>query len=557
MRPAGRGPLESLYFSYPRFSARRAPELDNPALRHRIAIAGAGPIGMTAALTLARYGIASVILERKDTFNDGSRAICIARPSMRIFERIGAVESFLGKALGWRSGRSYFGDIQIHRLEMPHPPGEKFLPMYNLQQQYIEQFLHDAAAANPLIDMRWQSEVTGIAQADGEARLAVASPQGDYELRADCILAADGARSAVRSLLGLRLKGENYEGKYVIADIRMDHDFPTERRAFFEPASNPGGTVLIHKQPGNIWRIDYQLRDGESETEAVKEASIRARTGAILAGIGHSGAWELEWWSIYTANTLCLDEYRHGRVFFIGDSAHIVPIFGVRGLNNGIADAHNIGWKLAYVLNGVASHGLLDSYTPERRGATLDVFANAGKSARFMTPPSRGWRLMRQAALSLAVKHPFAREFANPRQMQAYTYSESPLTSRGQTSGGLVPGALAPDVKLADGRHLLDLAGGGFALLLFRAAALSADDLGMIEACRRLDPDFTVLAVGAGSEAQALNDHDGAAADVYGCGPGAACLLRPDHHIAYRDNAPQPGAIEAALEKALGRDNPR
>ena len=204
-------------------------------------------------------------------------------------------------------------------------------------------------------------------------------------------------------MLGLRLKGDNYEGRYVIADIRMDHDFPTERRAFFEPSGNPGGTVLIHKQPDDIWRIDYQLREGESEEEALREENIRARVGAILADVDHNKPWELEWWSVYSANTLCLDDYRHGRVFFIGDAAHIVPIFGVRGLNNGLADAENIGWKLALVLHGEADDRLLDSYSPERRGATLDVFANATKSTRFMTPPTRGWRLAREAALSLSL----------------------------------------------------------------------------------------------------------------------------------------------------------
>ena len=143
MRPAGKGPLDSLYFNYPIFTAGRAPELDGVVVRHPVVIVGAGPIGMTAALVLARYGVRSVLLDRKDTFNDGSRAICIARPSMHILERIGAVAPFVEKALGWRFGRSYYRGEQIFRLEMPHPPGEKYLPMYNLQQQYIEQFLHD------------------------------------------------------------------------------------------------------------------------------------------------------------------------------------------------------------------------------------------------------------------------------------------------------------------------------------------------------------------------------------------------------------------------------
>ena len=269
MRPAGKGPLDSLYFQYPHFPARHVAELDGNALRHPVAIVGAGPIGMTAALVLARYGIRSVLLDRKDTFNDGSRALCIARPTMHILERIGAAAPFLDKALGWRFGRSYYRGEQIFRLEMPHPPGEKYLPMYNLQQQYIEQYLHDAVAACELVDMRWQSELTGIDCGNDGVSLNIASPTGDYRLNADYVLAADGARSPVRTQLGLRMKGENYEGKYVIADIRMDHDFPTERRAFFEPSGNPGGTVLIHKQPENIWRVDYQLREGESEEAAL------------------------------------------------------------------------------------------------------------------------------------------------------------------------------------------------------------------------------------------------------------------------------------------------
>src|SRR3954453_10084443 len=133
MRPAGKGPLESLYFDHSRFAARRAAELDGGTIRHPVLIRGAGPIGMTAALVLARHGIRSVLLDRKDTFNDGSRALCIARPSMHILERIGVVKPFLDKALGWRFGRSYYRGEQIFRLEIPHPPGEKYLPMYNLQ----------------------------------------------------------------------------------------------------------------------------------------------------------------------------------------------------------------------------------------------------------------------------------------------------------------------------------------------------------------------------------------------------------------------------------------
>ncbi len=562
MRPAGKGPLDSLYFNYPIFTAGRAPELDGVVVRHPVVIVGAGPIGMTAALVLARYGVRSVLLDRKDTFNDGSRAICIARPSMHILERIGAVAPFVEKALGWRFGRSYYRGEQIFRLEMPHPPGEKYLPMYNLQQQYIEQFLHDGVAACDLIEMRWQSEVTSIECHANGASLGVSSPAGDYRCEADYVLAADGARSPVRSMLGLRLKGENYEGRYVIADIRMDHDFPTERRAFFEPSGNPGGTVLIHKQPDDIWRVDYQLREGESEEEAQREDNIRARVGAILGDIGHGKAWELEWWSVYSANTLCLDDYRHGRVFFVGDAAHIVPIFGVRGLNNGLADAHNLGWKLGLVINGEAEGQLLDSYSPERRGATQDVFANATKSTRFMTPPTRGWRLAREAALSLSLKHEFPRSLANPRQMQPYTYAESPLSPYAnrdaEFASGPISGSASPNAKLADGTHLLDHVGDGMTAILFCDGHANTEQAALLGQLRQCDKRLVTLLIqrqGSSSEAE-IPDANGEIASIFGAQPGTFYLLRPDLHVAGRWKVIVPGEILQTANICLGRPSP-
>lgn len=560
MRPAGRGPLDSLYFTYPRFEARRAPEQDGAATTHPVVIVGAGPVGLTAALTLAKYGVRSVVLDAKATFNDGSRAICLARQSLHILEQAGAVSPFLAKALGWTTGRSFYRGKEIYRFDMPDSDNEKFRPMYNLQQQYIEQYLHDACVGTGLIDLRWQSTVVGIDSRPDAVALAVETPLGAYALEAAHVLAADGARSAIRSKLGLRLKGENYEGRYVIADVRMDHAYPTERRALFEPASNPGGTVLIHRQPDDIWRVDYQLRDGEDPDEAIREENIRSRVGAILAEIGHSGPWELEWWSIYTANTLALDDYRHGRVTFIGDSAHIVPIFGVRGLNNGLADAQNIGWKLAYVLNGWAAETLLDSYTPERRGATLDVFANAGKSARFMTPPTRGHRLVREAVLSLASTEVFARDFANPRQMQPHTYADSPLTPYpardGDFSAGPTCGAALANARLADGRFLSDLTGEGFTALVFADGPVAEPVGSLLEPLVARDPLFRAVVVGGAGELPprvVAIDSGGGLAERYGAAAGTLYLIRPDLHVAGRWKTPMPAETVATLDACLGR----
>lgn len=558
-RPAARN--TSLYFDYPRFPFRRPAELDGKSVRHVVAIAGAGPVGVTAALELARHGVASVVLDDKGTVNDGSRAICVARHSLEILQQLDLADRFTAKGLGWTHGTSYYRTDPVFRLEMPHSAHERFYPMYNLQQQYIEQFLVDKAVATPRVDLRWHSRVTGVRPDDRGVQLDVTTPEGSYTLHADWLLAADGARSIVRSALGLKLKGDAYEGRYVIADVRYRSDYPTERRAYFDPTCLPGATVLIHRQPDDIWRIDYQLRDGEREEDAMIEANVLRNVNAILDMLGERGPRELEWWSVYKAYTLALEDYRHGRVLFIGDAAHLVPIFGVRGLNSGLADAANAAWKLAYVVRGQAPEALLDSYSPERRGATLEVFENAVKSTRFMTPPTRGYALMREAALSLAVKHDFTRPLVNPRQSQPYTYRDSPLTSPDDAAfkAGPAPGAALVNHQPGDDDFLLDHLGPAFTGLYFSAAGdVPTEIMASLPALSVGEEPFRLLVITRRpvtcAGATVLVDHEGSLAAAYGAAAGTFYLVRPDRHVAARWRKwPGPAVLHAAFGRALAR----
>jgi 3-(3-hydroxy-phenyl)propionate hydroxylase len=471
-------------------------------------------------------------------------------------QQLGLADRFVAKGLGWTHGTSYYGTRPVYRLEMPHSEHERFHPMYNLQQQYIEQFLVEAAAEEPLIDLRWQSRLAGIELRGDGATLTVQTPLGAYALRARHVLAADGARSAVRHLLGLKLRGDAYEGRYVIVDIRMASQYPTERRAFFDPPANPGATVLVHRQPDDIWRVDYQLRDDEAEEEALREDSIRARVGAIVQMLGETVPWELEWWSLYKAYTLALDDYRHGPVLFLGDAAHLVPIFGVRGLNSGLADAMNAAWKLAYVLQGLAPTALLDSYSFERRGATLDVFHNAARSTRFMTPPTRGYRLLQTAALSLAVHEHATRPLINPRQSRPYSYIDSPLTTRTADedafNAGPVAGAPLVNRRLDDGLFLLDLLGPGFSGLYFTDSGLIPGSLrAFFEELALVGEAFRPIVITRAAHEQAeLVSPDTFA--PYGAADGTFYLVRPDRHVAARWKHVEPDAIRRALLRTLG-----
>ena len=213
----------------------------------------------------------------------------------------------------------------------------------------------------PEVDLRWRSRVTAVENGADHVRVAVDSEGQVSELDCRYLIACDGARSIVRRALGLRMEGATGEAHYLIVDVQIDAPMQMGRRAWFDPPYKPGTTVLMHGQPDNIWRIDWQIAAGEDPETITTEASIAERVSAHLAMIGIGAPWRVVWVSIYRAHARTLGNYRAGRILLAGDAAQQIPIFGIRGMNSGVEDAWNLAWKLARVLSGDSTEELLDS----------------------------------------------------------------------------------------------------------------------------------------------------------------------------------------------------
>jgi 3-(3-hydroxy-phenyl)propionate hydroxylase len=551
----------SIYYDY-KVHKPWLPSAHPAQERKKVVIAGSGPAGMVAALELARHGVPSTIVTSELQVSQGSRAIVFTRRSMEILQQVGAADRMTENGLPWRFGNSYYRGERVFRMEAPHDPDDRFFPMLNIQQQYMEEYLLDACSANPLIDFRWGNKVVEVEQEADFARVEIDTPQGPYTLETEWLVAADGGRSPIRTAMGLQMEGASYEGLFVIADIKVDLPLPTERLAYFDPDWNPGNTILMHREPHGIWRVDYQLPAGETPEQALRPESLKARIDAQLAMIGHAGArWEMDWCSVYSARTLTLPDYVHGRVIFTGDAAHLLPIFGVRGANTAFQDAQSLAWHLAFVVKGLAGRQLLANYSAERVGAAREIIDEAGKSTRFMTPPSRGLRLLRDAVLSLSLKEEFVRPLYHWRTSRPHEYSDSMLNSAGDDDAlfesGPAHGAPPQNIRLSADDFLLDHLGGGFDLVYFTQAAAIPEPLQeVVAATRARGVALRVVAVGAVSPVAGadltLADSDGHFRRRYGVqASGAGYLLRPDQHVCARWLTLDATRLQAALDTAL------
>jgi 3-(3-hydroxy-phenyl)propionate hydroxylase len=523
------------------FAYRRSADQDaaTPA-RHRVVVVGAGPVGLSLAIDLAQRGQRVLLLDNDHRLSNGSRAICFAKRTLEIWDRLGVGDAMCAKGVEWNVGRVFFKDEPLYRFDLLPEAGHERPAFINLQQYYAEAYLALRAAELPNLEIRWLNTVVACAPQAGHVLLEVDTPDGRYTLLADHVAACDGSRSPLRALLGQESKGRVFRDRFLIADVKMAADFPAERWFWFDPPFHPNQSVLLHRQPDGVWRIDFQLGwDADPEAEKQPER-IKPRVDAMMrAALGHAVPFELEWASVYTFACLRMERFVQGRVFFAGDAAHGVSPFGARGANSGVQDAENLAWKLDLVLRGRAPPALLDSYGPEREFAADENLLNSTRATDFITPKSAISRLFRDATLDLARHHPFARRIVNSGRLSVpATLHRSPLNTpdRDAFAGAMVPGAPAVDAPLAGGGWLLRrLSGRGFAALVF-----DGDGSAVVGGSDGLVPvDIVQLPC------------TGLAAERYDAKPGTVVLLRPDQHVCARWRAASAADVAAALKRAL------
>jgi 2-polyprenyl-6-methoxyphenol hydroxylase-like FAD-dependent oxidoreductase len=537
-------------------AARAGSPLDpsRPAL-----VLGTGPVGQTAALLLAEWGVPTVMVDsRPERDPIGSKALCQQRDVLDVWDHVGAGRQIADEGVTWRRAVTLYHGEELFTqgfVDRGHSP---FPPFVNIGQDRTEAILDTKIDTNPLIDVRWGHHVIGIEQDDEQVTLVCLAGPADTprEVRisgAYLVVCAGAKSDEVRAMLGLTFDGQTFTDQFLICDIRTEMPgWEQERRFYFDPPWNPGRQVLIHPCPNSTFRIDWQV---PPEYDLAAEEASGALEARIRKIIGDAD-YEIVWKSVYRFHARQVDRMRVGRVLVAGDAAHLVSPFGARGLNSGVPDAENAAWKIAFVMHGWADETLLDSYHQERHAAAVENLTVTAATMDFLVPQSEQEWTRRREILEAAATDPQARAQVNSgRLAEPFWYVDSPLTTpsdahqfEGRPEKGHdpvpAPGVLAPDVEV-------DLPGGGGRVRirslarrgLLVLAGAGMDATAVADSLSDLRCPVRVISL-------ADADPDGEVTTALNAKPDEAWVLRPDAHIAAV--VTDPAEVGAAARRAVG-----
>lgn len=505
----------------------------------QVLVVGAGPTGLVLAANLLARGISTRIIDKNDAASLESRAIAVHARALEVLDHMGMAERFVecGQPVRWFS---FYADGK-HRLSLDlSRNGSRFPFMLDIPQHQTETLLRARIAELGGV-IEQQTELVSLADEPSGVTAAIRDPCGRARvITAGHVVGCDGAHSRVRHELGLPFRGHPYPYEWLLADVRLDWARPEDEvRAFFRAAGAP---LICFPMRGHQWRLVVPRvgdRTGGPPDLAEIQRVVDERTPEPVA------VSEPTWLASFNSHRRSTDVYRRGHVLLAGDAVHIHSPAGGQGMNTGIADAHNLGWKLAMVADGRAPDQLLETYGAEREPVAQQVLGLTHTLVRLGTVANPVKRALRDAVIPAA----FGIGPVHRRAVRRWTqinvaYSDSSLTKTDRERGQPVPGQRVPDIEVSTaegpsrlfavlrrGRHLLIVEGSDPASALANHALMAYQDL------------FDVVTGGSDD-----------AHSVRGAARAKPMLLvRPDGYLAARAYPDKPQAVLDYLQELTRR----